>query len=133
MNEGAGLRELEVLIERGDGGDLAIAERCGIEGGKFEKTGSERFFLRKEFTKGFWAMEGEDLAGAGLRVTLIGEACNDASSFVEKWQRNAGVLYPLELRISIVLGLIFGRSDVLTEGFLFASIMPIGCRSTKST
>ena len=64
------------------------------------------------------AVESEDLAGAGLGIALVGEAGKDAGGFVEEWQRLAGVLDPFQLRIRIVLGLVFDGGDVVAEGFL---------------
>ena len=61
-------------------------------------------------------MKGEDLAGAGLGVALVGEASDDAGAFVEERERDAGGLNPLELRGGILGGLVFHRRDVLAEG-----------------
>jgi hypothetical protein len=64
-------------------------------------------------------MEGEDLAGAGLGVALVGEADDDAGGLVEEGQGRAGVLHPFQFRGGVVGGLVFGDGDGLAEGFFF--------------
>jgi hypothetical protein len=63
-------------------------------------------------------VEGEDLAGTGLGIALVGEAGDDAGSFVEKRQRLAGVLDSFQRGVRIVLGLVLDGGDVLAEDFL---------------
>ena len=101
-----------------DGLDLALAEMGRVERWEIVEAGTEGATGGEKFAEGLGAMEGEDLAGAGLGIALIGEAGDDAGGLVEEGQRHTGGLNPLQLGGGVVGGLVLGDGDVGAEGFL---------------
>lgn len=56
----------------------------GIEQRNMVQTFAQTYTLCHPFLQRFWAMEAEYFARAGLGVTAIGEAGDDAGALVEK-------------------------------------------------
>ena len=69
------------------------------------------------FLERFRAVKAEDFARAGLGVAGIGEAGDDASAFVEEWQRLA-VADPFELGRGVAFGLFLDLGDLVAKLFL---------------
>ena len=90
----------------------------GSSAGRFSQATAEGGACGEGLAEGFRAVEGEDLAGAGLGVALVGEAGEDACGLVEERERLAGILDPFQLRGGVVAGLVLHGGDILAEGFL---------------
>ena len=121
LDEGAELGLGEGVIKVGDGPDLAVAQSGGIEGGHvvLEAT-AERWTNSEPFAEAFRTVEGEDLAGAGLGVALVGEAGDDARGLIEEGEGYAGFLDPLKLGGGVIDRLFFDSGDILAEVFFFS-------------
>jgi len=96
---------------------LAIAQAGGIEGGKIMEPGAEGTGGGEILAERLGAVEGEDFAGTGLGVALVGEAGEDAGGLVEEGERDAGRLDVAELGGGVFGGLFLDRGDVVAEGF----------------
>jgi hypothetical protein len=120
LDEGAGAAVLERRFEVLDGVYLAGAETGGVERGEGLEAIAEGVWRCEPFGEGFRAVEGEEFAGAGLGVALIGEAGDDAGGFVDEGE-GLGIVDPLELGGGVVAGLLFDGGDVVApfRGFGF--------------
>ena len=87
LEEGARAVVAERFFQAGDGGDLAVAERCGVQLGEVSKPGAEGIGLLDELDEVLRPVESEDGARAGVGIALVAEVRLDAGGLVGEGQR----------------------------------------------
>jgi hypothetical protein len=76
----------EGFFKAGDGVDLALAERGGVQRGELAKAGAEGVGLLDEFKQVLGSVEGKDRPRAGVGVALVAEVGFDAGRLVGEGQ-----------------------------------------------